>query len=63
LEIKLQDEAPAYIQSLLDGGMLREVTKFSKFLTGCALLHTDRLKVALRSLNHAQKLPLVPAVK
>uniref|UniRef100_A0A7S0QT37 VTC domain-containing protein n=1 Tax=Pyramimonas obovata TaxID=1411642 RepID=A0A7S0QT37_9CHLO len=45
LEIKLQDEAPPYIQSLLEGGMLQEVTKFSKFLTGCAILHKDKLKV------------------
>jgi SPX domain protein involved in polyphosphate accumulation len=36
LEIKLQDVAPPFIQELLDGGMLTEVTKFSKFLSGCA---------------------------
>ena len=46
LEIKLQDEAPEYINSLLASGTLQEVTKFSKFLTGCALLHKDRLKVS-----------------
>ncbi|KAK3264827.1 hypothetical protein CYMTET_26456, partial [Cymbomonas tetramitiformis] len=45
LEIKLQDAAPPFIQHLLEGGMLTEVTKFSKFLSGCAILHPGKLSM------------------
>ena len=37
LEVKLQDEAPSWVSDLLNSGMLCEVKKFSKFLTGCAV--------------------------
>jgi hypothetical protein len=40
IKLQLQDEnaTPAWVQELLDSGMLLEVHKFSKFIHGCAVL-------------------------
>ncbi|EOD25285.1 hypothetical protein EMIHUDRAFT_237923 [Emiliania huxleyi CCMP1516] len=42
LEVKLQDEAPAW--ELLASELLLPMAKFSKYLTGCAALHTGAVE-------------------
>jgi hypothetical protein len=49
LEVKLQDEAPPWVQELLASGMLTQVAKFSKFLHGTASL---RGPAAVRKVPH-----------
>jgi len=48
LEVKLQGVAPAWVDDLLATGRLLQVYKFSKFLSGCAILHTP----SIRALPH-----------
>eukprot|EP00937_MAST-01D_sp_MAST-1D-sp2_P003298 g3298.t1 len=45
LEIKLQAEAPAWVDELIASGIVVPAPKFSKFLTGCAALHRDKMRV------------------
>ena len=48
LEVKLQlqneGETPAWLQDMLDSGMLMEVHKFSKFIHGCAVLLPEEVR-------------------
>ena len=48
LEVKLQLEGegqtPAWVQELLDSGMLMEVHKFSKFIHGCSVLLPEEVR-------------------
>jgi len=50
LEVKLQleDESktPAWVEELINSGMLLEVHKFSKFIHGCAVLFRDDVRYA-----------------
>eukprot|EP00698_Gefionella_okellyi_P007729 TRINITY_DN1886_c0_g1_i1.p1 TRINITY_DN1886_c0_g1~~TRINITY_DN1886_c0_g1_i1.p1 ORF type:complete len:973 (+),score=217.01 TRINITY_DN1886_c0_g1_i1:67-2985(+) len=45
LEIKLQGETPAWVADLLAQPYITAVKKFSKYLTACALFHTDRIRM------------------
>mmetsp|Transcript_30377 Transcript_30377/g.65297 ORF Transcript_30377/g.65297 Transcript_30377/m.65297 type:complete len:1165 (-) Transcript_30377:261-3755(-) len=44
LEIKLQDEAPLWVEELIDSNLITAMPKFSKYLTGAAVLHTQTLE-------------------
>jgi len=43
LEVKLQDEAPPWIDELIESKLIVPMPKFSKYLTGCAVLHARKL--------------------
>lgn len=42
--LKENEEAPLWVQRLVDSGMLHEVHKFSKFIHGCAVLLPDQVQ-------------------
>jgi len=44
LEVKLQDETPAWVEELVASELLLPMAKFSKYLTGCAALHTGAVE-------------------
>jgi hypothetical protein len=53
-----QDTPPPFIQSLLDSGTLVEVTKFSKFLSACAILHYGQPHLPKATIWASYRLPL-----
>ena len=63
LELKLQGEPPGWIAELLASDLLIPAPKFSKYLTGCALLHTSALQVLPSWIEHSELTALLEAQK